>query len=300
MDPDSLRVHPPSNVVFLCGGALGDPRDEAKHFRDVFYRLHNGANNNYELILAEKAEPLEEDAGYRDLLSFESDIAQVAALIVLFVESAGSLAELGAFAALPTVAPNLLAILTDNHYAQKSFVRNGPIRFLEKQFGEEWVLSLDCRDLKINGSDLSEIEKIRFHEAVESAIRQRLDKNPASAKFDRDNAGHIILLITGLCQEYGALNRLEIERFLANFNLPDVRFENLVYCAQLMGWIKKIRKGNQILYVAREGDAALRFKFLEGVEQRDKMRWRTDIRMFWKSRDPVRLRAIADVNSNDE
>jgi hypothetical protein len=50
--------------------------------------------------------------------------------ILLFAESAGSLAELGAFAALKTVAPSLIAVLSDYYYEQSSFIRNGPVKYL--------------------------------------------------------------------------------------------------------------------------------------------------------------------------
>src|SRR4051794_35968807 len=103
-------------------------------FRDAFYRLTKDTEPDYTIILAEQAAPLTADGEYKDLLKFEQDIAQVVGLIVLFVESAGSLAELGAFAALPTVAPSLLAVVDEHYYDQNSFVKNGPIKFLENEY----------------------------------------------------------------------------------------------------------------------------------------------------------------------
>ena len=108
---ESLRVRSPTSVVFLCGGAIDDNLAEPDVLRDAFYRLASKLELDYQVILAEKAEPLTADAGYHDLLSFESDIAQIVGLILLFAESAGSLAELGAFAALESIAPSLLAVL---------------------------------------------------------------------------------------------------------------------------------------------------------------------------------------------
>src|SRR5690606_32043688 len=134
--------HIPTSIVFLCGGVLSKTSRKPKMLRDAFYRLEKDTETNYRIVLAEEAKPLTSEAGYKDLLEFEQDIAQVVGLIVLFVESAGSLAELGAFAALPTVAPSLLAVVDEHYYFQESFVKNGPIKFLENKHGEEWVLSL--------------------------------------------------------------------------------------------------------------------------------------------------------------
>jgi hypothetical protein len=173
---DSLRVRPPSDVVFLCGGVL-TASDPPAFLRDVFYRLSIAAPPPYKVILAEEANPLTADAGYEDLLRFEADIAQVVGLIVLFVESAGSLAELGAFAALPEVAPSLLAILNDYYYARSSFVRNGPVKYLENNYGEEWIVSLDTTDLGIaTDGALNSLNEIKFYESLTPIITSRLDK----------------------------------------------------------------------------------------------------------------------------
>ncbi|MBR2658231.1 MAG: retron St85 family effector protein [Loktanella sp.] len=293
----SLRVHAPTAIVFLCGGALEEGSKPPSGFRDLYFRLHPKSTTSYRIILAEEAHPLEESAGYGDLLSFESDIAQVVALIVLFVESAGSLAELGAFAALETVAPSLLAILTDHHYAQSSFIMNGPIRFLERRHGEESVLALDSEELKISPNDISVIEQVAFQATIEKAIEERLNRLDKWSKFDPNNAGHIIMAITGLCQEFGALIEKEIREFSSYFGVNDIRFTNYVYCAELLGWIKKVRKGNHIYYVAVDAEQAINFKFIEGVKSRDKARWRSNIRIYWQETDSPRMRAIQQVNS---
>jgi hypothetical protein len=67
--------------------------------RDAFYRIVSATAPKFKIVLAEDAAPLTSEAGYSDLFSFESDIAQLVGLILLFAESPGSLAELGAFAA---------------------------------------------------------------------------------------------------------------------------------------------------------------------------------------------------------
>jgi len=105
MLPESVRVRAPSSIVFLCGGVIDARLDPPTALRDAFYRSIKTAPPAYTVVLAEDANPLTTDAGYGDLLSFESDIAQVVGLILLFAESAGSLAELGAFAASQPLHP---------------------------------------------------------------------------------------------------------------------------------------------------------------------------------------------------
>lgn len=298
--PDSLRVHAPTSVVFLCGGVLAD--DEAAPplmLRDAFYRILKDTETEYTIILAEKADPLTADADYKDLLQFEQDIAQVVGLIVLFVESAGSLAELGAFAALPKVAPSLLAVFDEFYYDQKSFVKNGPIRFLEHAYGEEWVVSLERSVVGIDDDGgISKLNHREFIASLKPVIQQRLAERASWRKFDKDSSGDRILLIVGLCQLYGALTIGEIRRYLDKLGIIEKRINNLIYCATLLSWVKIVRKGHNIFYVGVPDNAAFDFKIDADKNDKDKLRWRLDVRQHWKESDGPRFRAIGESVSD--
>jgi len=243
-----------------------------------------------------RANPLTTDANYTGLLSFESDIAQVVGLIVLFVESAGSLAELGAFAASRTIAPSLLAILDDFYYAQSSFVRNGPVKHLEIHQGEESILVLERDEIGISATgDIANINAVKFEASIKPAIERRLRRRSAFEKLNVESNGHAILVITGLCQEYGALTVGEIRESLASFGIENPPLSRFIYCSELLGWIKKVRKGNIIYYVATAGEPALDFSFNSDFPTKEKVRWRADIRAAWQKSDPVRMRAIREV-----
>ncbi len=295
MNPETFRVRSPSTVVFLCGGVIDKARSSPPVcLRDAFWRLISLTAPKYKVVLAEDAEPLTTDAGYGDLFSFESDIAQIVGLILLFAESPGSLAELGAFAALTSVAPSLLAVLDDHYYEQISFIRNGPIKYLENKYGEEWILVLDRDHVGIaTDGKISGLNDPAFMGSIVPAIEKRLSSRTVLSRFDRQNGGHAILLMTGLCQEFGALTISEIKKYLVTFGVADQRIQNFIYCATLLGWIKKVRKGNHIFYVATPNESGLDFQIVGGT--RDKIRWRSDIRDFWKLHDGPRMRAITEV-----
>lgn len=307
VDPASLKVHVPSRVVFLCGGAIdrSDPPALPKMLRDVYYRHRKTdfAKLPFKIVLAEDANPLTTDAGYEDLLSFESDLAQVVGLIVLFVESAGSFAELGAFSALETIAPNLLAVVLDHFYRQESFIKNGPIKYLEIRHGEESILSIEMDQLGVSDPyDLSATNPVVLTESLESTINSRLGKLKKWRAFDHASDGHKILAITGLCQEYGALTQGEIKGLLERLGVSVelTRLKSYLYCATLMNWLKIVRKGNQKYVVALTADGqenALDWTFLDGAPFRDRTRWRSDIRQNWKNTDQPRLRAITEVEN---
>ena len=292
--PDTLKVTSPNSVVFLCGGAFDGALAEPEVLRDAFFRMRGAPSVTYDIVLAEDANPLTADAGYSDLLSFESDIAQVVGLILLFVESAGSLAELGAFAALDTIAPSLLAVLASSHYDTSSFVRNGPVAYLERLHGDEAIHVLDCEEIGLTTEGrIKTLDTAAFADSMLTVVSTRLSSKPRFSKFDSTNAGHVALLIVGLCHEYGALTQEEIRSFCDPLGVRNVRFHNLLYCAMLLGWIKKVRKGNHVFYASSAPKSAIDFSFKEDSGYKVKVRFRGDLRAHYRdTKDVSRLSAI--------
>ncbi len=67
----------------------------------------------------------------KDLLSLESVLAESVHAVVMCVESAGAIAELGAFANHNTLKNKLVVYMDKKHSYDKSFIRMGPIKFLD-------------------------------------------------------------------------------------------------------------------------------------------------------------------------
>ena len=120
---------------------------------------------------------------------------------------------------------------------------------------------------------------------------------PNWTKFNPLNSGHAILLIVGLCREMGAMTQSEIRLALARFGVTRIRFDNFVYCAELLGWLKSVRKGNHNFFVAVDGDPALDYHLKDGAPYKEKIRWRSDIRVFWKQNDRARFNAITELTA---
>jgi hypothetical protein len=296
MNPSSIRVHTPTSVLFLCGGEIHENEPQPKTLRDAFMRATRlKAPKTYEVILAEARTPLTAETGYKDLLEFESDIARVVALILLFVESPGSLAELGAFSALENVSSRLVAVVDDYYYNRSSFIRNGPLKSLENTHGDERVLVLERKVVGISDdAKLTNFDLQAFGQSVFPAIDALIASQPKFTKLDPSNSGHVILLIVGLCQEYGALTLSEIKEHLGNLGVADAKLSNLLFCAEILKWIKKTKKGNNSYFVAIASELALDYAFKAKVDNREKVRWRADIRAYWQAQDKPRFRAISD------
>lgn len=70
---------------------------------------------------------------YNDLLSFEEDVCSLVDAVLVFLESAGSIAEFAVFIKHREIAPKLLVILNGEE-EEDSFIRLGLIRYLEQKY----------------------------------------------------------------------------------------------------------------------------------------------------------------------
>jgi hypothetical protein len=111
-------------VVFLCGAAGSKSRDAVRNYLarhmpsvDIFY--------------AEKVWQEIVSLGERDALQMEEDLAKLADLIIVIIESAGTFTELGAFSLSPGLRQKLLPIVDEKHQHDSSFITNGPLHWID-------------------------------------------------------------------------------------------------------------------------------------------------------------------------
>ena len=131
---ERLTVIRPSKEIFLCGGVIStEQKAKRKSVRDYIYKILQRSNRlGANIILAEAANEIYRVADYRDLISFEEDVAKLVSLIVLIAESPGSLAELGAFASIDYIRRKLRVIVKQQHADEISFIRSDPIERLRR------------------------------------------------------------------------------------------------------------------------------------------------------------------------
>lgn len=118
-----FRRLPP--VLFLCGGAGSKNRDA---LRD--YLLRHAADLS--LFYAERAWDQLASRNDRSALKMESDLALLADLVVIIVESPGTFAELGAFSLSDPLRKKVLAIVDEQYRTHQSFISTGPLRWIDR------------------------------------------------------------------------------------------------------------------------------------------------------------------------
>jgi hypothetical protein len=302
LDADKIHVRAPTDVIFLCGGRTSNLSEPIPlSLRDAFLKiLINPALVGRDLIQAEDVTSgLAFFSKYDNLLDFETDLAQIVELIILFCESEGSLAELGAFALINEIALRLFVIVREKHWNELSFIKLGPLKYLETNYGRDSIFVIDETAIGMSGNYVGSVELDALKNMLAEPLEARLKKPREPSTFDEERSGHIIKLVVGLVQEYGALKTDELLTLLAMLNVMSVSEQSLaryLLCAEAVGWLRKVSKGSgdYIVAVATKLDAATIYMKPTAVEK-NKARRRVLIREHWKKNDGQRFSAISHV-----
>lgn len=296
IDVNSIHVYAPAPVLFLCGGNIDATATELTSLRSAFLRFaYDEPYQKHNILLAEELNGFFPNGQYDNILTLESDLALISDLIILFSESMGSAAELGAFSMVHSIALNLLVIIDDKNYDQSSFIALGPIKRLEITYGDSAVCVMNRDDVNIKDiKDVKNLQMDTFKQIVNSAIKERLTNINSHSTFDRNNEGHVIKLIVGMIQHYGALTITEISIYLSclGIDLPEKRISDYLLCAQFAKWILKDKRGIKTFYSALSGRNAISYKIIQNGKYKNRDRWKSDIREYWKKCDPERFSSI--------
>lgn len=299
LDVEKIHVQAPTEIIFLCGGPYSDISDpKPLSLRDAFLKVAEfPAIKGRDVVLAEDFTKLHVfSSHYSNFLQFETHLAQITELVLLFCESVGSFTELGAFAMIPDVAARMLVIIRDSNWISDSFIKLGPLAYLQEKYAdsvcviEDGVLGILPR--RVDGLDLA-----KFKGELDSVLRVRLDVMKEPSTFDSHRPGHMIKLIVGYCQEYGALIFEEILFISKKFDhdLVDSEVRSYLLCAMSVGWLVEKRKGLRSFYAAPHDKPAITFVVKSPGIEKNRLRRKTIIREYWRENDEQRFRAIAEA-----
>ncbi len=256
---------------------------------------HTPPFSRYLTILAEDLNAFFPEGEYKDILKFETDIAQICDLIILFSESYGSAAELGAFSMIEEIALRLLVVIDDFNYDKLSFITLGPVRSLQNSYGESAICVLHRDDLGITSINATHsIDLQIFSSRMGSAISSRMAVSREPSTFDPARNGHIIKLIVGLIHHYGALTLDEIEVLLFCMDLKrnSLEIKNFLLCSIFLRWVVRDKRGLNVYYSSVVDKEAVAYKVLPGLPVIDKNRWRADIVDYWRKNELERFNSI--------
>ena len=207
LDIGRCKIQNTPNLLFLCGGptaagGIGAYTSARDFFHRYLIREKPALANRVRL-----AEVLDDwfrqdrDKAFPDLLELEKYLAHIASMTVLFVESPGSIAELGAFAATDALCPKTLAVMNEPIAQRPSFIKDGPVRRIEN-VDPDHVLFYPWDFDAINSDETKAVFEEMAIDLVD-VIETKDLKRPAKRVFDVNDTGHTLLLVADLIRLAG-------------------------------------------------------------------------------------------------
>ncbi|MCH7996922.1 MAG: hypothetical protein IIB11_03990 [Chloroflexi bacterium] len=112
-----------------------------------------------------------------DLLRLEQLLGQSVEIIVILLESAGSIAELGAFSSSYPLMNRMIVIVEKKHKGEKSFIIQGPVRFLSRKTKSRVIYE---RFTPFDATNVAD----RIHQNVRLMLRKPLPTRSVSNPID--------------------------------------------------------------------------------------------------------------------
>jgi hypothetical protein len=212
LDVSSCRVvHTDSPIVLLCGGLVttkerhDDPDPKIESLRHAITQTYPA----FEVFRPEEITTWHEDAVFKNLVDFETELAAICSLVVIILESSGSIAELGAFSQLDELREKLLVIESSDFNEGKnrdSFINLGILRYL-KETNKESV-----KIFPWNVESPHEIDKETIVDVV-NGISDSLAKIKETQLLKITKESHATTLVCELIRIFVALKNIEIVKY---------------------------------------------------------------------------------------
>lgn len=200
---------------------------------------------NWHVFFPEEFTDWLHDGVYRDLVTFENDLISISDAVVLVLESAGAIAELGLYC-FPEPYKSKLFVVVDKKYyeGEVSFISHGPLRLLDAENGIA-VYPFDHLT--------TEKEEVATHlpslmEDVIEAVNARIGRR----SFDKLNIGdiaHLIHEVISLCR---AVTLSEVAEYLSllEVDIELSRIKQLLFLVEKLGLIETKYYSNQKFFVS--------------------------------------------------
>lgn len=111
-------------TIFLCGAADSDNRMGLREYLE-------SRQERCRVVYAETVWDALYDISGLNALELEETLAAIADSVTIIVESFGSVAELGAFAANPSLRSKLQLVMWNKYEFDQSFLKTGPVRWVD-------------------------------------------------------------------------------------------------------------------------------------------------------------------------
>jgi DNA-binding transcriptional ArsR family regulator len=212
---DKFKVNLESHHLFVCGGLVDVKAKFPPSFRHRFiaYSAIQYPAIEDAVVQAETFKDYFKENAYPDLLIFEEEIANLSSLVIIFLESPGSLVELGMFCTKPDFYKKLVIVAPQEEVSgEDSFIYLGPLKNIQKKEPTS-VAIYPWPDHSTDNYDQAHLDDLC------KTIDQKLSSLPKNVEFNKSNSGHIALLIAEIIRINYPILISEIEYALLAIDL---------------------------------------------------------------------------------
>lgn len=247
IDVASCRIEFAENpIVLLCGGkvpvkstadAPNPPTSSLRHAITL-------ASLPYEIFRPEEIPDWLNDGIYKNLMAFEADLASICSMVVIILESAGSLVELGAFSQLPDLSKKIIVVKSSEFVDAPSFINFGILRHISENH-HSGVKSYPWNI--VNPSSITD----EVVDDVISDINDELAKLGKSQLLKPTQASHAIVFICEIIKLFTALKEHEIFEYLTliGASISKEQLKSKLFLLEQFRLIKKEEYSDSIFYV---------------------------------------------------
>lgn len=261
VDASRSRVARLPHRIWLFGGQFAENSSPVPlSLRDAFNRSCHHRSHEWirDIATPEDYPDWLAFSGYKDLLLFERDAGFLSRAIVLFVESPGAIAELGAFALDEQLHKKLFVVISRKYREapyRQSFLNLGPLKRIESSRPDEGasVRNICVIDAE-KAADITPVELDLIFESLDAW----LTPGHATERFRKDNPTHKLLLIADLVDLLQVVSELQILAVLKHFEVVFDRTEiqRLAKLLDLLGLIRLSERGNEKFLVTQSSRGA--------------------------------------------
>jgi hypothetical protein len=266
LDKNKLKILNHPGFIFLFGGRSFDLENRADgsqtrkpaSMRGVIFSHLETTNISQFVRMPEEFQDWLNDGIYHNLVDLETDLASLATLIVIIVESPGSIAELGIFSTNENLRDRIFVIYNEIFTQNNTFIHLGTYRFIEKCNGEDslhsykWPYSFNASRneppvMKVDSSQLQNQASLA-NKGIQDFYKK---KKKQTEKLNPSDAGHQMLFIADIIRVFGALKKVEIKNYIdcaLDIKIENKRLDQYIYILKKLELIAEKKSGGSTYY----------------------------------------------------
>ena len=282
-------------IVLLCGGYVPENSYQTGNsvsYSSIRHQLSD-VYTDFEQFRPEEITNWQTDGIFKNLMDFEIDLAGICSLVIIILESAGAIAELGAFSQLDDLKNKLVVFISDIHANENSFINLGLLRSISRDHQSS------VRSHRWNLSPPTSVSEEVLQDIIED-INDELSSSKKTQTLKISNNAHLITVIHELIKLCIALKESEIIDALTTLGstIAKDELQRKLFLMERFQLIKIVRQSDSFFYVAYKQEFHAAKFSLKTLGPYHHTRFKLDLLKYYKETKSERNRTRAITKAN--